>query len=199
MSFCGSIGTIMAGTGIDELFQNIYCENSVEHMLSGKVVARANRADILTESALLIKLQQIALSESADSTNNVSLEVIQKLYKTVFSKEVDVDLDIPEMQALRVILESTKIALQEKSRTARLWLQYIEYIETCRNFIKASRTGNWKLHLYVISKMTNLFAATGHINYGKSARIYLQLMLDRENTNPWLHQKFSEEGLFVIR
>ena len=54
-------------------------------------------------------------------------------------------------------------------------------------------------HLYATSKMTNLFAATGHINYAKSARIYLQLMLDLENTNPWLHQKFSEEGLFVIR
>ena len=44
--------------------------------------------------------------------NNVNLEVIQKFYKTVLSKEVDVDLNIPEMQALRAILESTKIALQ---------------------------------------------------------------------------------------
>ena len=96
-------------------------------------------------------------------------------------------------------MESTKIALQEKSRTARLWLQYKEYIVTCRNFIRASRTCDWKLHLQAISKMTNLYAATGHINYAKSARIYLQLMLNLENTNPWLHQKFSEEGLFVVR
>ena len=41
-----------------------------------KAVAQANRAHILTESALLIKLQEIALSESADSKNNVNLEVI---------------------------------------------------------------------------------------------------------------------------
>ena len=91
------------------------------------------------------------------------------------------------------------MSLQEKSRTARLWLQYVEYVETCINFIRASRTGDWKLHLYAISKMTNLYAATGHINYAKSARIYLQLMVDLENTHPWLHQKFSEEGLFVVR
>ena len=50
---------------------------------------------------------------------------------------MDVDLGIPEMQALRAILESTKIALQEKSRTARLWLQYIKYVETCKNFIQS--------------------------------------------------------------
>ena len=46
--------------------------------------------------------------------------------------------------------------------------------------------------------MTNLYAATGHINYAKSARIYLQLMLDHENTNPRLHQNFSGD-LFVVQ
>ena len=51
MSFYGSIGTFMAGLGIDKLFQNIYGENAVKHMLSGKAVARANRARIITESA----------------------------------------------------------------------------------------------------------------------------------------------------
>ena len=193
MSFYGSISTIMDGSGIDKLSPNIYGENSVKHMLPGKAVAQANWAHILTESVLLIRLQQIILSKSADSTNSVNLEVIQKFYKIVLSKEIDVDLEIPEMQALRAILEST-IALHEKSWTARLWLQYIEYIETCRNFIRASRSGDWKLYLHSISKMTNLYATTEPINYAKSARVYLQLMLDLENTNPWLHQKFNEKG-----
>ena len=114
------------------------------------------------------------------------------------SKNVDVHPDIPEMQAHTAISKSAKIVLQEKSRTARLWLQYIEFIETCRNFIRVSRIDDWKLHLYAISKMTNLYTATGHINYAKSTRIYLQLMLDLQDTNPWLHQKFSED-LFGVR
>ena len=80
-------------------------------MLSGKAVAQASRAD----SVLLIKLQQIALFQTADSANTVNLKVIQKLCKTILSKEVDVDLDLPEMQAVRAALESTKIALQKKS------------------------------------------------------------------------------------
>lgn len=143
MSFYGRIGTIMVGSGTDKLFKNIYGENSVKHMLSGKTVAGTKRAHILTESALLI--QQIALSESADRTNNINLELIQKLYKTFLSWETDVDLDIPqrqalraslESQALRASLESTKIPSQEKFRTARLWLLDIEYIETCGNFIR---------------------------------------------------------------
>ena len=55
-----------------------------------------------------------------------------------------------------LILKSIKSALQEKSRTARLWVQYIKYIETYRNFVRASRTGDWKVHLYAISKMAIL-------------------------------------------
>ena len=42
MSFYGSISTIMDGSGIDRLSQNIYGENSVKHMLPGKLVAQAN-------------------------------------------------------------------------------------------------------------------------------------------------------------
>ena len=94
------------------------------------------------------------------------------------------------MQALKTILDETKKSLWDKSRTARLWLQYIDYVEICMNFIRASRTGNWNLQLYSIRKMINLYAATGHINYAKSARIYLQFMLDLQTTHPWLYHKY---------
>ena len=57
MSFYGSIGTIMSGPGIERVFQNVYGENAVKHILTGKAVSRANRAHLLTESALMIRLQ----------------------------------------------------------------------------------------------------------------------------------------------
>ena len=86
----------------------------------------------------------------------------------------------------------------EKSHTARLWLQYIDYVEISRNFIRSARTGTWGLFLRTISQMINLFAATGHINYAKSARIYLHLMLDLPSSHPWLHGQFPK-GLFTVR
>ena len=42
--------------------------------------------------------------------------------------------------------------------------------------------------------MLNLFAATGHINYAKSARFYLQLM----QFDPWLHQCFINKGFHIL-
>ena len=47
MSFLGSIGTVMEGSGLDRLHELIYASNSVTHIMSGKAVARALRAHFL--------------------------------------------------------------------------------------------------------------------------------------------------------
>ena len=74
MSFYGSTVTIMAGSWIDKLFQNIYGENSVKHILFRW--GSCFKTFLQKVHYWLIKLQQIALSECIDSTNNVNLKVI---------------------------------------------------------------------------------------------------------------------------
>ena len=53
-----------------------------------------------------------------------------------------------------------------------------------RNYTRAERTGDWNLYLTALSKTLNLFAATGHINYAKCARLHLQNMLDLNVSHP---------------
>ena len=52
MSFLGSIGRIMSGTGLREILELIYAPNAVTHMLSGKAVSHAVRGFMLVDSAL---------------------------------------------------------------------------------------------------------------------------------------------------
>ena len=47
--------------------------------------------------------------------------------------------------------------------------------------------------------MLNLFAATGHVYYAKSARLYLQQMLKLPKEHPWLYKQFVEFGYHTIR
>ena len=54
-----------------------------------------------------------------------------------------------------------------KSRTAKLWLQYMTMIDVLRTFLKAERTGNWKLYLHTVKEMLPYFAAAGHNLYVK--------------------------------
>ena len=52
MSFIGSVGTLMKGSGISEALHTVYGSNAVEHMLSGKAVSRALKGHLLLSSAL---------------------------------------------------------------------------------------------------------------------------------------------------
>ena len=47
--------------------------------------------------------------------------------------------------------------------------------------------------------MLNLFAATGHTNYAKSARLYLQMMRDLPTDYPDIHRKFVDDQCHTVR
>lgn len=84
------------------------------------------------------------------------------------------------------------------SRTARLWLQYMDMIEILRRFILAEYLGNWKLHLKTLSEMLPYLAASGHNLYLKSVNLYLQKMFKLEHEQPATFRYF-EDGLHVLR
>ena len=52
MSYMGSIGYIMGGSGIKEALCTIYAENTIDHIMSGRAYARAVRAHILLQQTL---------------------------------------------------------------------------------------------------------------------------------------------------
>ena len=84
MSFLGSIGTLMKGSGLEDLLSQVYAENSVKHMMSGKAVVRAIRAHILVESSLMSLLLEI-IKENSD-VDFIELDVSYK-------KALDANLD----------------------------------------------------------------------------------------------------------
>ena len=56
MTFLGSIGKFMAGSGLVEVFEQVYAEHTVNHMLSGMAVARSLRVHMLVQSALMVHI-----------------------------------------------------------------------------------------------------------------------------------------------
>ena len=139
----------------------------------------------------------IAMRTDSSSDDQLSVGEIEKIYSlfdSVSSKTVPFPsvCTSEELIKLEKLLHRYKELLAKKSPTARLWLQYLEYVDTLKIFIRAKRIGDWNLHLIAIGKMLNLFAAIGHINYAKSSRLYLQLMMQLPSDYPWLYQCFIE-------
>ena len=95
--------------------------------------------------------------------------------------------------------ETEKCRLIQNSRTGSLWISYLDYVMVVQNFIRAERTHNWLLHVDATQRMLNLFSATGHNNYAKSCRLYLQTCMDLECNFPKLYEQFMLGNHTVIR
>ena len=73
------------------------------------------------------------------------------------------------------------------------------YIDIGKKIIRAERTGKWKDHLIAVNRMLNTFPATVHFQYAKSARLYLEMMLNLPEKYPWLYDQCCQHGFHTIR
>lgn len=197
MSFLGSIGFIIGGSGLDELWAEVYAKQSVVHMMTGHAYDRSLRAQFLTQEALAtLLLSQKSEFEGSEKEQLLSLyEDAQagKLYMEDFTENAVVSRLLDD---LRKNMEN----ISKTNRTAKLWRQYYKQVSLVRHFIRAERTGNWKMHLHCISEMLPYFHSAGHFNYAKSAHLYLQHMLELQTKMD--HEefvKYTEKGYFTIK
>ena len=199
MSFLGSVGKVMMGSGLEELFEEVYSEDTVKHMISGKAYARSLRAHLMTQSALVEHLVEIMEDEGKLPPSENFKSCYSKLLEGALSNE-----DLEEFwngehaQSFNEEMQKLTSRLRKDSRTAKLWIQYIDYVNIMKDYIIAERTSDWQLHLATLSKMLNLFAATGHIHYARSARMYIQQMSELSSKYPYLFNKFSS-GHHAVR
>ena len=250
MSFAGSVGSIMSGSGIADVLKTVYGKVVVNHILSGKAIARSLRAHFMLQAVLTNKLMSNFLPTKVESVSSETRECaeIDEVGDIIdateeYTAENDVfeyegkdkegvtypDVEVLEISAvekieclfdaikedyghgltemeksiefnkIKINLQNLKQHISKASRTSKLWIHYIRYVEIIKKFIRAERTGNWTLHLQTVSEMINLFAASGHIHYAKSARLYLQQMLELETNYPWVYDNFLNCGYHTVR
>lgn len=221
MSFLGSIGHLMAGSGLQEAIETVYAANSAVHIIAGKAYSRAIRAHFLVEAALSAIFVSTAFNmpwlllhpDSLSNDNNPGKENSDcQEEESLLHNPADLDMtesvgndELDEAAALfeslmqgkttardaaiQPVLGRIKAKLDDfkrqcSSRTSKLWIQYQEMVHLLRTAIKAERTGDFKLHLSAVAKMLPYFAASGHNLYTKSARLYLQQMMELNKTHP---------------
>jgi hypothetical protein len=231
MSYLGSIGKVMRGSGFEELFGEFYGPNTVEHIMNGKANARAIRGHMIVHSAVVnLLLDKIVNGKNCEYVvsnvfdgdecreeiaSSLDCEQLKRVCKNVMCEIVTADvgaedekeemqvsdcdlLNSPTVITLEQEMKRLCESLKSESRTFKLWLLYVEYVETVKMFLMAERTCNWLLHLHAIQRMLPLFAAAGHGHYAKSARLYLQSMMDVHESHPVLYEKLVN-GFHAIR
>lgn len=63
MSYIHAVCSLMDGSGLKEVYEQIYAAETVTHLLSGKAYSRAERAMLLVDDALhLLLLEELLQS-----------------------------------------------------------------------------------------------------------------------------------------
>ena len=211
MSFLGSIGALMQGSGLEAVLAEVYAPNVIPHILSGKAFSRSLRGHFLVYAALTRKLGSLLIAPTeaihdgkeellTEYLSERTVDELEKLFQDVDEQKAGTNeiIDSTALYELQLSFDNLKMEMKSKSRTAKLWLNYMDYIDIIKMFIRGERTGDWGTHIHASTKMLNIFAATGHIHYAKSTRLYIQLMQELPEKFPWLYQKFVE-GNHTIR
>ena len=109
-------------------------------------------------------------SSEQQNVATTDLEKARQLYDALISGGMSVDgvCSSSSLTEIQMKLQMTKDA--QVSRTAHLWLQYMDMVDILCMFMKTERTGNWDLHLQAVHCMLPFIAAAGHNLY-----IYLQI------------------------
>ncbi len=107
MSFMGSIGSMMKGSGLEEALETVHGPNAVVHMISGKAVSRALRGHFLVEAALVNKLMLAVLpcqveNTEGDDGNDDGENPTPEIHTSISSEH---KLDASEVQKIHVLYE----------------------------------------------------------------------------------------------
>ena len=79
------------------------------------------------------------------------------------------------------------------------WNSYLEMVATLLSLIRATREGNWELHLECIKAVLPWFFAYDHTNYARFLPVYLVHMLELPDTHPEAYSMLSQGDFGVQR
>ena len=131
MSFLGSIGCLMEGSGLRAALKNVYAPVTVGHMFSGKTFAGAIRGHMLCASAV-----SLLLEEFWDGILSEEKSQLAKIFDTFNPILIELSDSVKNP-------ENKKFELSSKSRTSTLSLNYTQNILIVQQFIRAERASDW--------------------------------------------------------
>ena len=103
----------------------------------------------------------------------------------------NVVLSLPEFEELANLYEQY-CKDKNDGPLKMFWNSYLEMVATLLSLIRATREGNWELHLECIKAVLPWFFAYDHTNYARFLPAYLVHMLELPDTHPEAYSMLSQ-------
>ncbi|XP_077972179.1 uncharacterized protein LOC120332986 [Styela clava] len=199
MTYLACIGKWFGDAGLRDIIieAELCAEGSLTGVLSGHHYNRSVRCHKLIYEALHRLRWQSFLEEISETDYNLVKKVISDL-KEHFPSHMYAEVAVsPEYNT---VYQKYVGFIKSKSKcpTFRFWSSYLEMIEILLLFLRATKEGNWALHLSAVRAMCPWMFITNRNKYARYLPIYYLEMMSLQETHPDVHNMFVN-GEFVVQ
>ena len=190
------MGNIMEDSGLLELIQLIYPGSmTASHILDGGCFDKAIRAHLLIDAAIYQHIMKHAFTEEELAEMRTFMEKVAE--GRMGARHTD-----PVVALFEQRFEESFKKLGEGGRTPKLWVQYHHMVDVIKMFIWSEQLADHNVHLScIVTRMLDIFAAAGHHQYAKGARLYCQFMKELETLPDYKEtlESFTAHGNHLVR
>ncbi|CAB4005387.1 Hypothetical predicted protein [Paramuricea clavata] len=211
LNYLSLLGKKYAQSGLEDMLieSGVYAAGTTSVIMLGKSYKRGIRARKLTMEALFRLLwqafvewlereevgiengpKQLILCRSKECRNTVKQEDFFADNWSAFQGCIE---------PLMLLFDTFKLESRKKSKVFNFWEDYINMVLLLFQFVKAERTGNWKLHLSATAAMVPHFFSMDRVNYARWLPVYLSDMNMLESHHPEVYQEFMAGSHSVSR
>lgn len=200
------IGKRFQDAGLRDLCveSGVVAEGSVSGVMDGRRYNRGVRFHKLMYEALMrlvwTGFRSWIEENHKDAKNfvDVFFNDLEKLYFNICEKEFKKHMASSSFAEFVKLFEMYMDFLRlENGKLSEFWMSYIDIVEILLGLLRASREGNWELHVSSIRKMIPWCFAYDNLNYARYLSAYLSEMSHLEEDHPDVIAYFRSGGFSV--
>ena len=206
-TFLAVLGKRFGDAGLQDIMveSGVVAAGSVDAVLGGRHYNRGVRAHkIVWEAFSRLRWRKFeAFMDSNGTGCQVDFKKISQALKDVrrscTKDRLTAVMGIGDVKAL---LEAYEGFCKEQSSSQPLfsfWSSYLEMVELLLAFLRATREGNWQLHVACLRKFLPWFYAYDRVNYARYMTIYCSEMERLQSTHPAAYNELQRGGFVVQR
>ena len=202
----GIIGKRFQDAGLRDLCveSQVIAEGSVSEVMEGRKYNRAVRLHKLVYEALMRQVWsgfQKWVAEKHDEKTSLVDDMfsgLQSLRDNVCKSEFQKKLCENSFAEVAKLFERYMSFLRcENGKLSEFWVSYLDLVDILLAMKRASREGDWDLHLSSIRKLIPWYFAYDNINYARYLSSYLSEMSHLEDEHPHVFTHLMSGGFAV--
>lgn len=199
MAALRAAGNLIEGSGLDDAWveADLYGPATVRQILECRHYKRAINAHTITLQALFLLFQDAFFRSHTELSKKFDDLVHSTNQALVDGIEVTTAHEKMAREMKGRLTEEFGEFTKARKPMFKVFCDYMELILTILSFIKATRQGNWNLHLASLESLTKYFFALDKLHYARMVPLYIAEMRALEETDSDVWNEFRS-GNFVV-